>query len=70
MPIRQQIIIDTHDALGHPGRDKTREAMETIWWWPGMRQMITEAIKRCPTCQPDKVKPPPVEEYHVAFRPN
>ena len=44
-PIWRQVILDTHDALGHTGRDKTREAIETIWWWPGLRTMVTEAIK-------------------------
>ena len=35
-----------------------------------MRTMVAEIIKKCPICQPDRIKKTPIEEYHVTFRPN
>ena len=33
---RKQILADTHDALGHCGRDKLADAIRTFYWWPGL----------------------------------
>ena len=32
-PMRQQLVRDTHEALGHVGRTKLVESLLTSWWW-------------------------------------
>ena len=33
---RKQILADTHDSLGHCGRDKLTSAVRSFYWWPGL----------------------------------
>ena len=59
---REQLLVDTHDSLGHCGRDKLAEALRFHFWWPGMHLDVAECVRRCPTCQKERPPRPPQEE--------
>lgn len=50
VPMRPQFVRETHEALGHVGRDKLAEALCSSWWWPGMRAQAALEVGRCPLC--------------------
>ena len=54
--LRRKIMRHYHDAptAGHPGRDKTTQAMKQKYWWPSMDQWIESYIKGCAPCQQNK----------------
>jgi Integrase zinc binding domain len=51
-PVRERldIIRDTHDSMGHIGRDKQLKDMGNIWYWYDMRADIMKVIRSCPAC--------------------
>jgi hypothetical protein len=54
---KRHIIQSHHDSPvhGHPGISKTVQLTERLYWWPKMRQDITEYVKGCVECQWHKV---------------
>ena len=50
-----------HDSptAGHPGIAKTTALVAQHYWWPGMRDFITQYIKGCAICQMSKVNTNP-----------
>jgi hypothetical protein len=46
-----------HDLLtaGHPGRDETIRKTQEWYYWPGMKDWISEYVKGCATCQQNKI---------------
>ena len=48
----------------HPGIAKTTQLISSHYWWPGLKNYITDYIKGCATCQMTKVntnpRPPPL----------
>jgi Integrase zinc binding domain len=44
-----------HIAAGHPGITKTLATTGLHYWWPGMKDFITQYIKGCATCQMTKI---------------
>ncbi len=59
---RPKLLMDTHDSLGHCGRDKLLAAMRTHFWWPGMHMDVADCVRRCSTCQKEKPMRAPLEE--------
>jgi hypothetical protein len=66
LPLRRGVISLYHDSptAGHPGISNTTWAIARNYWWPNMKQTISEYIKGCHLCQscknnPTKPKPPP-----------
>lgn len=55
--MRRQIIRDTHEALGHCGRDKVAEAILSSWWWRDLRREVGVELAQCHVCQPERVGP-------------
>ena len=55
--IRRVILQNNHDlpTTGHPGRDKTLRRIQEHYWWPGIKDWVTEYIKGCTTCQQSKL---------------
>ena len=51
---RPRLMMDTHDSLGHCGRDKLLATLKTYFWWPGMHSDVAECLRRCPVCQKDR----------------
>src|SRR6266850_1064428 len=63
--LKRGVTSKFHNALSarHPGIAKTTTEICKYYWWPGIRDFITEYIKGCTTCQMNKVntnlsKPP------------
>jgi hypothetical protein len=66
LPLRRGEILIYHDSptAGHPGISNTTWAVAHDYWWPNMKQTISEYIKGCHLCQsqknnPTKPKPTP-----------
>jgi len=47
-------LIHSSDTTGHPGIAKTLIIMNRSYWWPKMKNFITEYIRGCATCQSHK----------------
>jgi hypothetical protein len=56
----------------HPGITKTIHAIAQYYWWPGMKDFITQYIKGCATCQMHKVNTHPTRPplYPIMADPN
>ena len=50
IPMRPDIVRDTHEATGHVGRAKLAEALLAAYWWPGLRAQVAREVARCPMC--------------------
>jgi len=50
-----------HDSntAGHPGITKTIQLIAQHYWWPGLKDYVTNYIKGCATCQMTKVNTNP-----------
>jgi hypothetical protein len=78
LPLRRGIISLYHDSptAGHPEISNTTWAIARDYWWPNMKQTITEYVKGCHLCQsrknnPMKPKPPlfpiPSDNFTLPF---
>ena len=78
LPLRRGVISLYHDSqmAGHPGIPNTTWAIARNYWWPNMKQTITDYIKGCTLCQsrknhPTKTKVPsfpiPSDMYPLPF---
>jgi RNase H-like domain found in reverse transcriptase/Integrase zinc binding domain/Reverse transcriptase (RNA-dependent DNA polymerase) len=65
-------LFHDHIAAGHPGIAKTTQNIAQYYWWPGMRDHITQYIKGCATCQMHKVNMNPTKPplYPITPVPN
>jgi hypothetical protein len=54
--LRSQVLHECHDApyAGHPGRDKTLQLVQQMFWWPTVSADIRSYVKKCPSCQRNK----------------
>jgi hypothetical protein len=52
----QDIIKMNHDPVyvAHPGMKRSFELISLSFWWPGMRNMIQEYVRKCDECQSRK----------------
>jgi hypothetical protein len=68
------VIALFHNSImaGHPGITKTIHAIAQYYWWPGMKDFITQYIKGCTTCQMHKVNTHPTKPplYLITMDPN
>ena len=48
-------LMHDHPTAGHPGQDKTLRRMQRKYWWPRMREWITDYVKGCAICQQNKI---------------
>ncbi len=57
--LRRGVISLYHDSItaGHPGISKTLWSISRDYWWPGMKNTITNYVKGCTTCQSCKNNP-------------
>jgi len=55
--LKRGVIFLFHNSTmaGHPGISKTLALMKPYYWWPNMKNFVTEYIKGCTTCQMMKV---------------
>src|SRR5487761_1748842 len=72
--LKSGVITLFHDSptAGHPGIAKTTETLAQHYWWPGMRNQVTEYIKGCATCQMTKVNTNPSKPaiFPITSEPN
>jgi hypothetical protein len=54
--VKLGIIWEMHDApySGHCGVTKTQEAIERLYWWPGLYTQVVKYVHTCHTCQRNK----------------
>ena len=47
------ILWEAHDspAAGHMGEDKTLHRVQSLWWWPTLKQDVKAYVARCDSCQ-------------------
>jgi len=59
--LKRGVISLFHDSTmaGHPRITKTLAAIKPYYWWPGIKNFVTEYIKGCATCQMTKVNTQP-----------
>ncbi len=57
MEHKQSFIQAHHDApvYGHPGINKTYQLTSRMYWWPNMRQDMTDYVRGCAECQRHKI---------------
>jgi Integrase zinc binding domain len=58
---RNRLMMDTHDSLGHCGRDKLFAALQFYFWWPRMYSDVIDCIRQCAVCQKDRPPKTPPE---------
>jgi transposase InsO family protein len=53
MPLRTALIKEAHEQplMGHPGRAKLRQLLQTRFYWPGQGKHIERYIANCHTCR-------------------
>ena len=52
------ILLQAHHdapAYGHPGINKTYQLTSRRYWWPNMRQDVTDYVRGCAECQRNKI---------------
>lgn len=59
--MKEDIIKETHEIFGHPGRYKTLHAIRDTCTFKNMQRMVGKVVKNCDLCQ--KTKP-------INFNPN
>jgi hypothetical protein len=54
--LKRSILYELHDAYysGHFGETKSIQAVQRMYWWPGMIKDIKRYVQACPTCQRNK----------------
>ena len=45
-----EVLRQSHNTMGHPGRDKTTSFIRDRFFWPGMTNDIEQWIQRCKRC--------------------
>jgi len=69
--LRRGVTSLFHDQLtaGHPGITKTLQLLMPYYWWPNMKTFVTEYIRRCTTCQMNKVNIHPTHPLLLPITP-
>jgi len=52
--LRENILHDAHDALGHFGLRKTYHAVRTAYFWPRLAEDVKAYVRTCDSCQRHK----------------
>ena len=64
-------VFETIHGLGHPGVERTRQAVSSKFVWPSLRQDVTKWARECIPCQRAKVNRhtvPPIGDFIVPQR--
>ena len=56
--LKASILYSFHDTPtnGHQGVDKTLEKLKRFYWWPNMKNDVTNYISSCKTCGMNKIR--------------
>ncbi|GAA5972537.1 hypothetical protein JCM11641_001890 [Rhodosporidiobolus odoratus] len=52
--VREALLHDAHDALGHPGSRKSLASLSASFYWPGMAKSVDRYVSSCDGCQRHK----------------
>ncbi|GAA5973243.1 hypothetical protein JCM11641_003030 [Rhodosporidiobolus odoratus] len=52
--LREALLHDAHDALGHLGSRKTLASLSVSFYWPGMSKSVLSDVSSCDGCQRNK----------------
>jgi cleavage and polyadenylation specificity factor subunit 1 len=61
------MVIQSIHAIGHYGRRRTYNLVHKDYWWPRMRPMIDEYVRKCVSCQQNK-KSPRLKRQYIKFQ--
>ena len=64
-------VFDIIHGLGHPGIERTRQAVSMKFVWPSMRQDVTKWARECVPCQRAKIvrhTNPPIGDFELPQR--
>jgi hypothetical protein len=57
--LKRQLFYEYHDTpLGHRGMNRTYKALRSKYSWPNVKQEIEDYIRKCKSCQVNKVLGP------------
>ncbi len=61
--LRRGILHHFHSSIttGHPGIAKTIQLIQPYYWWPHMKDFVTNYVKGCMTCQMNKINTHPMQ---------
>ena len=56
--LRRNLIKECHDSkwAGHPRQRRTRALLESVYYWPQIRDDVETYVRTCLVCQQDKVE--------------
>ena len=56
--LKRNLIKECHDSkwAGHPGQRRTRVLLESVYYWPQIRDDVETYVRTCLVCQQDKVE--------------
>jgi hypothetical protein len=59
--LRRGVLSSFHTSktAGHPGISKTIQLIQAHYWWPNLKDFVTNYIKGCVTCQMNKINTHP-----------
>ena len=54
--LQTQILSIYHDNVtaGHPGQNRTYKAIKKLYYWPGIKQSVSDYVQTCTICQTHK----------------
>ncbi|SGY26729.1 BQ5605_C018g08764 [Microbotryum silenes-dioicae] len=55
-PLRESILHDAQDALGHLGDVKTYQTVIQTYFWPNMSRHVKQYVQQCDSCQQTKAR--------------
>ncbi|SCZ88169.1 BZ3500_MvSof-1268-A1-R1_Chr10-2g02865 [Microbotryum saponariae] len=55
-PLRESILHDAHDALGHLGDVKMYQTVIQTYFWPNMSRHVKQYVQQCDSCQRTKAR--------------
>ncbi|GAA5921705.1 hypothetical protein JCM1841_007097 [Sporobolomyces salmonicolor] len=54
--VKETLLHDAHDALGHLGPKKTLASLSASFYWPGMSKSVLQYVSSCDGCQRHKAR--------------
>ena len=69
--LRETILKEIHEGLGHLGRDKTLQHIQQRFYWKGMTADVMAYTAKCSTCAERnlRVEPSPLQDTPIATYP-
>ena len=59
--LKETLLMLAHDEQGHNGFKRTYSALQTVYYWKGMKRQIQLHCRRCRTCTKHNMR---AQEFH------